>query len=300
MGGGIKPIETLYRGYRFRSRLEARWAVFYDAAGIRWRYEEEGYDLSGVELPNMPGGLDQVQANYTEENPEAADENGNPRWKGHVEGTPRWYLPDFYLPKQKCWVEIKPRKPHRLEAEKMARLAWGKGENGYIFWDLRPPKELQGRTSKEIMRNSFQSALGDQVLLDPREPYVGQDEMAWLLQRFHLGVDLENEDPGPVVEVNHDYQWCECPRCGLLDVTHYGNARLLKCGCLVESSIEQASLSYRDPAPVYTDDSPRLMAAYMAARQARFEHGEKPQQHILQAKLDRIKEVLDSDDMDKD
>jgi len=24
----IKPIETIYNGYKFRSRLEARWAVF--------------------------------------------------------------------------------------------------------------------------------------------------------------------------------------------------------------------------------------------------------------------------------
>lgn len=32
----IKPIETKYKGYRFRSRLEARWAVFFDALGISW------------------------------------------------------------------------------------------------------------------------------------------------------------------------------------------------------------------------------------------------------------------------
>ncbi len=30
----IKPIETYYDGYRFRSRLEARWAVFFKVAGI--------------------------------------------------------------------------------------------------------------------------------------------------------------------------------------------------------------------------------------------------------------------------
>jgi hypothetical protein len=29
----LRPIETRYRGFRFRSRLEARWAVFFDAAG---------------------------------------------------------------------------------------------------------------------------------------------------------------------------------------------------------------------------------------------------------------------------
>ena len=42
---GIKPIETQYKGYLFRSRLEARWAVFFDTCGVRWEYEPEGYIL---------------------------------------------------------------------------------------------------------------------------------------------------------------------------------------------------------------------------------------------------------------
>lgn len=40
----FKPIETEYKGYRFRSRLEARWAVFFDACGLKWDYEVEGFD----------------------------------------------------------------------------------------------------------------------------------------------------------------------------------------------------------------------------------------------------------------
>lgn len=44
----IKAIETQYKGYRFRSRLEARWAVFFDALGLRWEYEPEGFDLGGA------------------------------------------------------------------------------------------------------------------------------------------------------------------------------------------------------------------------------------------------------------
>lgn len=43
-----KPIETHYKGYRFRSRLEARWAVFFDALQIPYRYEPEGFDLNGL------------------------------------------------------------------------------------------------------------------------------------------------------------------------------------------------------------------------------------------------------------
>lgn len=50
----LKPIETRYRGYRFRSRLEARWAVFFDALGVRWEYEKEGYELTeGRYLPDF-------------------------------------------------------------------------------------------------------------------------------------------------------------------------------------------------------------------------------------------------------
>ena len=41
----LKPIQTEYNGYLFRSRLEARWAVFFDACGIDYEYEPEGYRL---------------------------------------------------------------------------------------------------------------------------------------------------------------------------------------------------------------------------------------------------------------
>lgn len=44
----LKAIETYYKGYRFRSRLEARWAVFLDTIEARWEYEKEGFDINGV------------------------------------------------------------------------------------------------------------------------------------------------------------------------------------------------------------------------------------------------------------
>lgn len=44
----IKAIETKYDGYKFRSRLEARWATFFNALDIPYAYEHEGYDLEGV------------------------------------------------------------------------------------------------------------------------------------------------------------------------------------------------------------------------------------------------------------
>jgi hypothetical protein len=63
----IKAIETLYQGFRFRSRLEARWAYYWDTLGVKWEYEPEGYDL----------------------------------------GTLGRYLPDFFLPETNELVEIK-------------------------------------------------------------------------------------------------------------------------------------------------------------------------------------------------
>lgn len=40
-----RAIQTIYRGYRFRSRLEARWAVFFETLGLKWEYEPEGFEL---------------------------------------------------------------------------------------------------------------------------------------------------------------------------------------------------------------------------------------------------------------
>jgi hypothetical protein len=60
----MRAIETHYKGYRFRSRLEARWAVFFDSLGIEWVYEPEGFELSDGSrylpdfwLPSFSGGM---------------------------------------------------------------------------------------------------------------------------------------------------------------------------------------------------------------------------------------------------
>lgn len=71
----IKAIETHYAGCRFRSRLEARWAVFFDELGIEWEYEPQGYVIS--------------------------EGYGNPDDKTFP------YLPDFYLRDYGAWAEVK-------------------------------------------------------------------------------------------------------------------------------------------------------------------------------------------------
>lgn len=68
----IQAIETVYRGYKYRSRQEARWAVFFDKLGVRYEYEREGYKLpSGYYLPDF--WLPQLQC-FFEVKGEAPDE----------------------------------------------------------------------------------------------------------------------------------------------------------------------------------------------------------------------------------
>lgn len=114
----LKPIETIYRGYRFRSRLEARWAVFFDTLGVRWEYEKEGYDLG-------PAG---------------------------------WYLPDFWLPDLEMWAEVKGEPFNSSEEAKARALADAStyevlqlvGIPTYtVYWSIRP--KGQGYSSDDRM-----------------------------------------------------------------------------------------------------------------------------------------------------
>jgi hypothetical protein len=80
----IAAIQTVYKSYRFRSRLEARWAKFFEVLGVKWEYEVEGYDL----------------------------------------GELGWYLPDFVVTSpygRKQIYEVKPRDSKEGE-EKLNRL----------------------------------------------------------------------------------------------------------------------------------------------------------------------------------
>lgn len=42
----MEAIQTWYKGIKFRSRLEARWAVLFDTIDAEWEYEPEGFKSS--------------------------------------------------------------------------------------------------------------------------------------------------------------------------------------------------------------------------------------------------------------
>lgn len=47
-------IPTVYNGIQYRSRLEARWAVFFDTLNLQFDYEPEGFDFGDVKyLPDF-------------------------------------------------------------------------------------------------------------------------------------------------------------------------------------------------------------------------------------------------------
>lgn len=51
---GLAPIPTQYAGLVFRSRIEARWAVFFRTLRVSFRYEEEGFQIGTIRyLPDF-------------------------------------------------------------------------------------------------------------------------------------------------------------------------------------------------------------------------------------------------------
>lgn len=50
----MKAIQTQYNGYHFRSRLEARWAVFFEAINLAYLYEPEGFEDEEKNVRYLP------------------------------------------------------------------------------------------------------------------------------------------------------------------------------------------------------------------------------------------------------
>lgn len=83
----IRAIDTRYKGYLFRSRLEARWAVFFDALGIKWEYEVEGFDLGVVcYLPDFKL-FEGISTSWLEVKPSEPDMNEREKARRLAEAT---------------------------------------------------------------------------------------------------------------------------------------------------------------------------------------------------------------------
>lgn len=85
-GPRIQAIETEAYGCRFRSRLEARWAVFFTGARFRWQYEPEGFETPhGRYLPDFR--LDTGMGPFWVEVKPVSDTVDDPRWADVAAGS---------------------------------------------------------------------------------------------------------------------------------------------------------------------------------------------------------------------
>lgn len=151
----IRALHTDYAGFTFRSRTEARWAVFLDALGVRWDYEPQAYSFGGQR-----------------------------------------YLPDFWLPTQGRWLEVKGGRPDGRAREKCQWLADGTGQPVLVVWGEPRPPCLLAEVAAELPGEA------DQALV------------------FTSGWD------------DYAHWWCLCPYCGLIDVAFQGWSGRLRCRCV--------------------------------------------------------------------
>lgn len=165
----IKAIQTEYRDYRFRSRLEARWAIFFDLVGIRWEYEIEGFWLDGKTK----------------------------------------YLPDFWLPQSSTMVEIKPfATPSRVETGKckavsakhqMLLICGDPLEHkAMLYVDGEKHKSLSKLSMSEWMPVSFSKAMKEIQFL-----HKGQESSELVHAKAARKFRFEHgETPGPIKVVS--------------------------------------------------------------------------------------------------
>lgn len=216
--GEIRSIETEYNGYRFRSRLEARWAVFFDALGVDYEYEPEGFELG--------------------------------------DGTR--YLPDFYLP----------------------------DVNGGIYVEVKGKMDDESRSKTEAFRERSDTPLYIVGGIPTQGELECEDAYSYVKRYegcFWYGWKRMGDWP---------YLFCVCPACGKVGIEFDGRGWRICGDRHADKDLE--SETYRDEDGTVrnfmhpevkgwrTDDKgyswnqERLVNAYAAARQARFEHGETP------------------------
>lgn len=206
----VKAIETEYKGYRFRSRLEARWAVVFDSLDVKWEYEPQGFELS--------------------------------------DGT--YYLPDFYLPDLKTWVEVKGEMTEE-DQHKISQFA-ADLEHGERLWVVRkiPDEDFE---DYDDYYNNYEMYFPD-----------GYDSPYILCECPACGkVGIEFDGRGWRV-------------CGHRENEIYFEDKVFidKDGFLKKIVYPNCS-SFRHEDKGYTGTNQRILNAYKNARRARFEHGEK-------------------------
>lgn len=201
----IKAIQTEYNGYKFRSRLEARWAVFFDTIGIKYQYEPEGFEME--------------------------------------DGTR--YLPDFYLPDSDRWIEIKGKPLSEKELKKCESFCEGEynWKKKFVIFVGNPEISIVSTKGESVLvKNINSDSISVFEVGEKDEKYCewGIKAYSWV----------------PLSDIFPDF------------VTFWADGLAEK-----ENTLSRFVPSIWRDASIPLE---RFAAAVKKARQARFEHGEKP------------------------
>ncbi len=218
--GQYQAIETEYNGYIFRSRLEARWAIFFDALGIEYQYESEGYK-----------GIDDL-----------------------------YYLPDFYLPEENVYVEVKP-------TDEKLRDDWKKilaaidydatpvSKGLLILGDIPNPNDVKwGSVPAFSFLYCHKGVVADKAAFFHR----------WYGKQLFVGSENIVKELFDLPTLNYSAGDYYCDTKMPSDVT-------TKCFMATREKLRSRKHE-------------RLRDAYKKARQARFEHGETPTKESVQGR----------------
>lgn len=123
---------TQYAGTVYRSKLEARWALFFDLVGIKFNYEPKHIEFTSS-----------------------------------IDGEKTGYLPDFWMPDLNggSYVEIKPDAPAPNEIEKAVKLCRQTGRPVYIHFSILHLWDHDGNDRVNVLINEHDPAFSPWLFL---------------------------------------------------------------------------------------------------------------------------------------
>lgn len=243
-GGYIQPIQTFFNGCHYRSRLEAKWAFFFECLKFTAFYEpytlvrKDGtkytpdfalitYDSDAKYPPKIPMACMQeidivpIACEGEEEEAELEGEEEIRHWGYNPHKTGAIHC--LQLMSDMIWIEIKPTYPTMEERSKMHDLVVTTKKMGYI---------LYGGNVEEPFVDKFRSGVKG-IAFFPTTPSKELEPVAF----------------------------AECPLCKKIELTYLGQERLIQCSCQnKKDEVEKISRYFS-----------RLQGAYELATTIKFE-----------------------------
>lgn len=195
----LKVLPQSYRGHIYRSKIEAKWAVFFTLLKIPYEYEPNAFDIGDGEA----------------------------------------YIPDFFLPDQNAYVEVKGSRPDIYDPEGLRR--WLK-----FAQQTEPPAGVREKRGTRCFL--FVGDIPDWTqMTSSGVEKTGQYDPC---NRYPDGIHWFRDS---------DYYWTQCEKCERFGIEFDGRSHRIGCGCDHGKSDKG-----------YNADAFDLLVAYRQAREFRF------------------------------